>query len=95
MAAKKHIISAQLYTLRDYTYNAKEIVKTMRKIRKIGYTSAQISAMAELDPAELRQLMTDEGIEPISAHVGLDQFADIPAVAAQCHGWGGKHVVIP
>ena len=95
MAAKKHIVSAQLYTLRDYTHSVKEIVKTMRKIRKIGYTSAQISAMASLDPAELRRLMTDEGVEPISAHVGLDEYADIPAVAAQCHGWGVKHVVIP
>lgn len=95
MAAKKHIVSAQLYTLRDYTHSVKEIVKTMRKIRKIGYTSAQISAMASLDPAELRRLMTDEGVEPISAHVGLAEYADIPAVAAQCHGWGVKHVVIP
>ena len=30
MATKKHIVSAQLYTLREYTYSAKEIVKTMR-----------------------------------------------------------------
>jgi len=95
MAQKKLYISAQLYALRDFLQTPKDMVKTMRRIRKIGYESAQISARGPIAPAVLRQLMLAEGVEPIGAHISLAEYDDIDAVAATCHAWGVKHVSIP
>jgi sugar phosphate isomerase/epimerase len=95
MPRTKFYVSAQLYTLRDYLTVPKDMRTTMRKIRKIGYTSAQISAVGPIPPADLRLLMLDEGVEPVGAHIGLDAFEDIAAVAATCHAWGVKYVAIP
>ncbi len=95
MAKKKYRVSAQLFTLREHLKTPKDMVKTMRRLRKIGYAAAQISGVGPIEPADLNKLMTDEGIQPIGAHVGLDAFKDVPAVAAQCQDWGIKYVAIP
>jgi hypothetical protein len=95
MAQKKLYISAQLYALRDFLQTPKDMVKTMRRIRKIGYESAKISVRGPIAPAVLRQLMLAEGVEPIGAHISLAEYDDIDAVAATCHAWGVKYVAIP
>ena len=90
------VIAAQLYTLREFLKNPADIVKTMRRVKKIGYDAAQISGVGPIDPAELRQIMLDAGITPIGAHLALARFRDdLAGVIDTCHKWGVGYVAIP
>lgn len=94
--AKKPVIAAQLYTLRDFTKTRKDIAATMAKVKKIGYDAAQISGVGPIDPAELHSIMKDAGVDPIGAHVGLNEFrTNEKKVIADCNAWGIKYVAIP
>ncbi|MDD5707109.1 MAG: sugar phosphate isomerase/epimerase [Kiritimatiellae bacterium] len=93
---QKPVIAAQLYTLREYLKTPDEIAKTLKRVRQIGYDAAQISGVGPIAPADLRKLMLDAGVEPIGAHVGLDDFrADVDKVIADCQAWGVGYVAIP
>jgi len=92
----KPVIAAQLYTLRDFLKTPEDMVKTMSRVKKIGYDTAQISGVGPIAPAELRKIMLDAGVAPIGAHVGVDQFRnDIVGVIDTCHQWGIDYVAIP
>jgi len=94
--AKKYVVAAQLYTLRDFLKTPAEMAKTMARVKKIGYDAAQISGVGPIDPAALNALMTDAGVQPIGAHVGLNEFrADLSKVIADCKAWGIGYVAIP
>lgn len=98
---KKPIVAAQLYTLRDFTAEAKDLEKTFAKVKKIGYDYAQVSAVRALDSGaisakELRKIMTDAGVEPIGSHIGLGAWRDnFKGVMEQCHDLGIKYAAIP
>jgi len=94
--AKKHTVAAQLYTLRDFLKTPDEMVKTLSRLKKIGYDAAEIAGVGPIDAAELRALMLQAGVEPIGAHVGLDAFrTDIKTVVATCKAWGVEYATIP
>ena len=63
--AKQVQIAAQLYTLRDFLKTPADIADAMPRVRKAGYATAQISGVGPIDPAELRRIMLDAGVEPI------------------------------
>jgi sugar phosphate isomerase/epimerase len=94
--AKQVQIAAQLYTLRDFLKTPADIAAAMPRVRKAGYATAQISGVGPIDPAELRRIMLDAGVEPIGAHVGVDQFRnDLAGTIATCRQWGIGYVAIP
>ena len=94
--AMKTVIAAQLFTLRDHLKTPAEVVKTLALLRKIGYDHAQISGVCPMDPAELRTIMMDADVEPVGAHVGINQFRENEKkVLATCHAWGVQYVAIP
>jgi sugar phosphate isomerase/epimerase len=94
--ARKPVIAAQLYTLRDFLKTPEDMVKTMRRVRKIGYEAAQISGVGQIDPSELRKIMLDAGVAPIGAHIGVEEFRnDLSGVIATCQKWGISYVAIP
>lgn len=95
---KKYIVAAQLYTLRDYLKDAKELPKTFATLKKCGYDYAQISGVAaDVKPAELRNIMVGEGVEPIGAHLGLPLWRgkEFKASIDACHAYGIKYAAIP
>jgi len=92
----KYRVAVQMYTLRDFCKTPEDVRASMKKVRKIGYNTAQISGVGPMPPDELRSIMMGEGVEPIGAHIGLDSFrADVGDVIDTCHGWGVKYVAIP
>jgi len=94
--AKKPVIAAQLYTLRDFLKTPADVAKTMKRIKKIGYDAAQISGVGPMDATELRTIMLDAGVAPIGAHIGVDQFrTKLQSVIDDCHNWGIDYVAIP
>ena len=93
---KKYIVSAQLFSLRDYLKTPKDMKRTFTRLRKIGYEAAQISGVGEIAPADLHEMMMEAGIRPVGAHVGLKAFeADIDTVIADCKAWDVEYVAIP
>jgi sugar phosphate isomerase/epimerase len=73
MASK---IAAQMYTVRDFCQTPPDIVDTLRKIAKIGYTSVQLSALGPMDPHELRRACDDLGLTICSTHRSFDDLRD-------------------
>ena len=63
--SKKPVIAAQLYTLREFLKTPADMARTLKRVKKIGYDAAQISGVGPIEPAELRRIMLDAGVEPI------------------------------
>lgn len=60
---------AQLYTLRAYTQNEKDFVRSIKKVAEIGYKTVQISAVGkEIRPERIREICDSEGLEIVLTH---------------------------
>ena len=78
-------IAAQLYTVREFTKTPADITETMKKVAKIGYEAVQLSALGEMDPAELRKVCDGEGLKVCATHIGYQQMADDPQGVIDLH----------
>ena len=95
---KKTIVAAQLFSLRDFTQEAKQLPATFAKVKKIGYDYAQVSGVrAQVSMAELRKIMLDKGVEPIGAHINLDLWRgdNLKKTLQDCHDLGVSYAAIP
>ena len=68
-------LAVQLYTVREHTKSAKEFSETLGRIRDIGYTAVQVSAVGamngnspEVDAALARRMLDDHGLSCIATH---------------------------
>ena len=62
------IIGAQLYTVRTYIQNEKDIERTMKKIADIGYTTVQVSGIGKIEPQRLREICDENGLKIVITH---------------------------
>ena len=76
-------ITAQLYSVREFTTNRRELESSLAKIKAIGYDTVQFSAIAAVEgdnadtsPRTARALMDDNGLECIGAHRGWLELRD-------------------
>jgi sugar phosphate isomerase/epimerase len=91
----KPILGAQLYTVRDFVKTIPDIVETLKKIRKIGYTTIQISGFGPVDPKEVAKVVKDSGLKAVASHIGWDRFLnELDAVIAEHKMWGCSHPAI-
>ncbi len=65
-------IAAQLYTLRDFLKTPEDISATLKKVREIGYTAVQVSAMGPIAEDELKRMLAGEGLTCSSTHEPSD-----------------------
>jgi sugar phosphate isomerase/epimerase len=63
-------VSIQLYTLRDDI--GKELVLTLKRVAEIGYQYVELAGFGGVEAPELKQILRDFGLQPSSAHVGID-----------------------
>ncbi len=61
-------IAIQLFTLRDHCKTAAELAATLKKVRAIGYTAAQVSGVGPIPPEEIRTIAENEGIHLCATH---------------------------
>jgi sugar phosphate isomerase/epimerase len=61
-------VAAQLYTIRDLVKTAPDIAASMKKIRDIGYTSVQVSALGSIEEGELMRILDGEGLTCCATH---------------------------
>lgn len=90
------VIAAQLYTIRAHTKTTEDFAASMQKIREIGYTAVQVSAIgADIPHADVKRICDDNGLTICNTHVGFDKLSDdLDAVIAQHNLWATKHVAI-
>jgi sugar phosphate isomerase/epimerase len=89
------IIAAQLYTIREFTQTAADFAASLKKVRNIGYTAVQISAIGPMPDAEVKAVVEAEGLTICNTHIGYERlWNDLGAVIEQHRLWNCKHVAI-
>ncbi len=92
----KYRVAAQMFGMRDFTKTPEDMVKTVRRVKEIGYNYLQISGFGPIDASELKKICDGEGVLPIGAHIGLPLFRENEKkVIEDCHAYGIKYVAIP
>jgi sugar phosphate isomerase/epimerase len=76
-------LAVQLYTVREHTKTAKDFAESLRRIREIGYTAVQVSAVGamngespEVDAALARRMLDDNGLRCIATHRPLERLLE-------------------
>lgn len=93
---KQYRVAAQMYGFHEFTRVPEDMLKTIKRVKKMGYDYIQISGFGPIEPEELMKMCEGEGVQPIGAHIGLSFFReDEKAVLAKCQIWGINYVAIP
>ena len=89
-------LAVQMYTVREFTQTAAGLAESLKKIRDIGYTAVQISAIGDIPDAEVKAMADDLGLTICSTHVSpLDApWIDLDKVIKQHELWNCKHIVV-
>ncbi len=88
-------LAAQLYTVREFTKTAADLAITLKKVRDIGYTSVQISAIGPIPDAEVKQMIEDNGLSVCITHTPYDRLINnIEEVIAQHQLWNCPNVAL-
>lgn len=66
-------LGAQLYTLRDYIQNEKDLAFTLKEVRKMGYTEVQVSAIGPIKPEIVKELCDENGLKIAITHTNPDR----------------------
>jgi sugar phosphate isomerase/epimerase len=91
----KSPFAAQMYTLREYTKTPADIAATLKKVRKIGYESVQLSALGKIDPKELATILRGEGLTCCATHVSLERMKNETSAVIEEHRlWGCSYTAI-
>ena len=88
-------LGAQLYTVRDHTKTPADVADTFRVLKEIGYETVQLSAVCDMDAAELKKIADDAGLPIVSTHTAPDRILnDTDAVIAEHKLWNCPEVGI-
>lgn len=61
-------VAIQLYTLRNHLKTHGDMVRTLRKVREIGYQAVQVSGVGPVEPEELARMCAGEGLVICATH---------------------------
>ncbi len=87
-------VAIQVYSVRDDA--RKNLYGTLKKIKAMGYDGVEFAGLYGHTPEEVRDMCTDLGLTPISAHVPyLDMVADPEGVLSVYATIGCQYVVVP
>lgn len=88
-------IGAQLYTVREYTKTLDDFVKTLEKIRDIGYRVVQVSGTCSYEPEWLKNRLDRLGLTCAITHYNVDRIAnDTEQVVAEHKQFNCKYIGI-
>jgi len=87
-------IALQLYSIRDDM--SKDCKGSLQKVKKMGYDGVEFAGLYEHSPADMKTLLSEIGLTPVSAHVPYDELmADPDGVLNTYKEVGCQYVVIP
>lgn len=88
-------IGLTLYTLRDFVKTPADIADTLKRVKAIGYEHIQLSALGEIAPVELANLIHGEGLNVCATHTPFDRLQDdLDAVIEEHNLWGCRHIAL-
>lgn len=89
-------VAAQLYTLRDHLKTSDQIAKTLRQVKRIGYSAVQVSGTGPIDAYELKRILDGEGLVCCATHDNAQAILETPeAVAEKLSILGCAHTAYP
>ncbi len=71
-------IAAQLYTLREHTQTTEQFASTIARVRGLGYSAVQISAIGPIAPADVARILKDNAVACCATHVSMDRLKSEP-----------------
>ena len=61
-------IGAQLYTLKTYCQNEKDLARSLAKVAGMGYSCVQLSAIGPIAPERIKAICDDNGLKIVLTH---------------------------
>lgn len=87
------VIAAQMYTIREYTKTPEDILRSMKRLKDIGYSSVQVSGTGPIDHQELKDMADEAKLSICATHIGFERLAnDIEDVIRQHQLWNCRYV---
>ena len=82
----------QLYSIKDET--AKDFAGALKRVAEIGYTGVEFAGgnYGDIKAGELKKILADLGLEPLSTHIMSDQ---VPAQVEYAAELGVKYMIDP
>lgn len=75
-------VAVQVYSVRDDA--ERDFKGTMQKIKDMGYDGVELAGLYGIKPAEVKAILEEVGLVPLSAHVPFQELeADIEGTVAQ------------
>ena len=69
-------IGAQMYTVRMFGQNERDLGRTLEKLAKIGYRCVQLSALGPIEPRHIKALCDQNGLSIVLTHNPEGDFLD-------------------
>lgn len=88
-------LTAQLYTVREFTKTLDDFTASMKKVRDIGYKAVQVSGIGPIPHADVKAVADDCGLTICITHVGFEYLQnDMAAAIAQHKLWECPNVAV-
>ncbi|MGV3487563.1 MAG: sugar phosphate isomerase/epimerase family protein [Tuberibacillus sp.] len=87
-------VALQMYTLRRES--EKDFLGTLEKVAALGYSGVEFAGYGGLDPQVLKNVLSDNGLIPVSSHVPLHLLEnELANVIKDLQALGCPHLVCP
>lgn len=87
-------VALQLYSVRDEL--EADFEGTVRKVKELGYDGVEFAGLYGKSVAEVKQILDDAGLVPVSAHVPLDELVgDAASVVSAYKQIGCEYIAVP
>jgi len=88
-------LAAQLYTVREFTQTPDGLASTLERVRAIGYTAVQLSAIGPIGVDQVRSMLDDAGLVACNTHVPFDRLQhDLPVVIDEHRTLRCRHLAV-
>ena len=87
-------INLQLWSIKEDT--AADFEGTLEKVAKIGYSGVEFAGFGNISAQRMKTILSNNGLEGISAHVGVDQLNnELDNLLEYLNTIGSKFIVCP
>ena len=88
-------IGAQLYTLKTYCQNEKDLARSLEKVAGMGYPCVQLSAIGPIAPERIKAICDDNGLKIVLTHTPEAEVHGRPEETIEKHRiFGCKYIGI-
>lgn len=89
-------VGLQLYSLRDYFHNTKELESTLKKVREMGYSGIELACLDSMPHAAACEVVKQSGLKVVGSHIGFERFLnELSTVIDELHDYECENAVIP